>query len=588
MILSLFGLILLAIPFLLVFRFINRYFGFAFMLGTSIALHSAIAFFTQFFHVFNYSLLITLYSVISLIILYVSVFKSNKISFKIKPSLLVLAAFIIIIFQFWSVHSFYTGAISNFNGHEDVYQSAYPYPYYSDEWIGVAYSNYIIDNNTLPTANPLIDISDNNFPNIFLFFFSLIAELFLILNITPLIGYSLFSMAAWVLVCLLVFVILRTHKVSLWSSSLAILIIPYIANGANLPGVWYLLPCVGGLILFLISLIGLLNNKTWFAVFMAFLSLLLYPPIIAFTLPTIFVYILATKEIKNKNKIKLFLFSLLGVFLAAVSVFLSQINNKDYLIDTLVNGVIRVSLDNGIPSFEIWNIIPIIIMPFIVLGVIKLFKTKNFIILIPLVTGLLFWFFYTFSFLYFIIDYARVVIITSIFLIISLGFGFDYNFNYLLNKYNFDNKKILLLLKIVVISFFIFSSFFYTNNLRWKELKLNINYSGTNFLIAPNPPANHYLKNEDISLFGDFSKERFISPPWKGLVIGVATNNYPMDSKNSIISNTFLNYNEFIEKNCEGKVLDMNWLSIKYVYSEKFSCDNFLLIGESEGGVVLI
>ena len=96
-----------------------------------------------------------------------------------------------------------------------------------------------------------------------------------------------------------------------------------------------------------------------------------------------------------------------------------------------------------------------------------------------------------------------------------------------------------------------------------------------------------YLHPDDLLLFKDIKQARFLSIPWKGLVVGVATGNYPLSSKESIVSNNFLNYNEFMAKNCAGKTKLAQKMKVDFVYSHPFLCNNFLERGRSQEGFVL-
>jgi hypothetical protein len=589
MILTFLGLVLILIPFLLVFRFKNHVLGFVYILGSILTIHLCVAFLTQFFHFFLYPVVITIHSIIALVTLYILLYKSPNISFKLSFNWFAIFSFLIIIFQLWSVHFFYTGTVSTINDYKTVSRGSYPYPYFSDEWSGVAFSNYSINNNALPIVNPLININkNNNFPNIFIFFFSLISELFLVLNISPLLGYAFFSIAAGFIICLLIFTLLRVNKVSLFPSLLAALCVPYIVNGLNLPGIWYLLPFIGGSIFFLLSLIGFSIRNNVFALVMSVVSLLLYPPMIIFVAPIYIAYLIFEKELKSVNKIKTLLISLVTILLIIGIIIYSQGNNINGLFHILTSSIWRLNLDGGIPAFAIWNIIPIIILPFALVGLIKILKEKNIIILIPTVIGIILWSFYNYSQYYFIIDYARVVVVTSFFIMILAGFGFEETSKKIIKRYSsFFNKNTILLPKIFLILMFLVLSFYYTDNLTWKSLVLRVTKSDSSYVFIPGAPAAYFLAKDDVKLFSSISKERFLSPPWKGLVIGVATNNYPMDSKSSIITNSLLGYDSFMNETCADKVTSSQYFNIKYIYSYEFNCDKFTEIGQSYEGLHL-
>jgi len=587
MILTFLGLVLVLIPFLLVFRFKNHVLGFIYILGSIIAIHLCVAFLTQFFHFFLYPVVITIHSIIALATLYILRYKSPNISFKLNFNWFVIFSFLIIIFQLWSVHFFYTGTVSVIGNYKTVSHESYPYPYFSDEWIGVSFSNYSINNNALPIVNPLIESGKySNFPNIFIFFFSLISELFLILNISPLFGYAFFSIITGAIICLLIFILLRQLKIGMFASIIATLCVPFIVNGLNLPGIWYLIPFIGGTILFLLSLIGLCNHKHIFSLIMSILSLLLYPPMIVFVVITYLAYLIFEKELKLINKIKILSISFVSLILIIGIIFFSQGNNIKELSNIFFSSIWRLNLDGGIPTYYIWNIIPIILLPIALIGLIKIIIKKNIVILAPTILGLSLWLFYSYSQYYFIIDYSRVVVLTSFLLMILVGFGFDEIFKYILGKYkSYVNKYTILFAKLFVIIIFLILSFSYTDSSAWKKLELRV--SNSNISLKPSAPAGNFLTGDDIKLFSSISKERFISIPWKGLVIGVSTNNYPLDSKASIITNDFLRYSEFINKSCEEKINASIKYHLKYVYSNQFSCDKFTEIGQSSEGLHL-
>lgn len=178
---TIFGIILIFVPFLLVFSFPDRRRGLFYIFSFILILHSLIAFFSQLFNFFTYSNLITIYSLIDLSIIGIFIYRFEKFkpNFKFKINFLVVIGFLIIFANLYSVHFSYSGDAIVFNNNQKkVSQAVYKYPYFSDEWIAISWINYTIENNELPIKNPLIDKIDSYFPNIFIGFFSLYRKYF--------------------------------------------------------------------------------------------------------------------------------------------------------------------------------------------------------------------------------------------------------------------------------------------------------------------------------------------------------------------------------------------------------------------------
>ena len=184
MLLIIFGLILISTPFLLTFYFKNRILGFLYILTISSVFQIFLGLVSQYFHFFRYPIILGIQSATALLVIVFYIRNKHKFSFKIKIDWVVIVAAAIIIFELWSVHYFYTGEISTIYGNKKVSQISYPYPSFSDDWAGVAFTSYSINNNSLPTTNPLLDgIRDKDFRNIFIAFFAGLATIFLSLNL---------------------------------------------------------------------------------------------------------------------------------------------------------------------------------------------------------------------------------------------------------------------------------------------------------------------------------------------------------------------------------------------------------------------
>ena len=93
--------------------------------------------------------------------------------------------------------------------------------------------------------------------------------------------------------------------------------------------------------------------------------------------------------------------------------------------------------------------------------------------------------------------------------------------------------------------------------------------------------------SDDLRLFAEIWQKRFLSIPWKGLVIGVATDNYPLDTKPSTLTNKWFSYEEFMNLGCDNKLRIAKDYKIDYVYSGEFNCKGFELINKSSENLYL-
>ena len=320
-----------------------------------------------------------------------------------------------------------------------------------------------------------------------------------------------------------------------------------------------------------------LKDKNTFLVSI-FVSFVLYPPIIIFIGPAILFFIFDQRNLRVFIKTVTLSFLL---FFAVVLISYLAIGKNGFIF--AVSQIIRTNLDGGIPYFAIWNVFPFFVLFFVILGFWDRFKNKDFVLLAPILSGLIFWVFYTNTTKVFLIDYPRVVVITSVLLVCLVGFGFDFFIDKF--KINKDSTDIFAT-KFLFIVFFLFSMLYYTND-SWRKMFLKINEGKTEKKVMPASPINRYLNQEDIKIFSDIRYKTFMAPPWKGLVLGVVTDNYPTESKTSVISNNLLSYDKFMSFDCEKKKSVSQKLKIDYVYSKPFSCDNFILMASSSEGLFL-
>lgn len=587
------GIILLLLPFLLIFYFQNRIRGFVVVLLSLSIFHLIVALFSQYWHFFNYPFILSAHIVLNIGVIYFLIKNRARLSFKLKFNWFLVGAIIIVFFQLWSVHYFYTGQVATINGSKTVEKSAYAYPFFSDEWVGVALTSYAINNNALPTVNPLLEAGiDNNFPNIFIGFFALLAEIFLLLQISPLVGFPMLAIVVGVLLSFLVYLFLRTNHVSNFFAALALLLVPWITNSGNLPGIWFLLPISGGLIFFLVSLIFLnLKSRRW-AWLSGLSAVFLYPPLIVLVAPTLVGEFLLSasfdKKINKKKIVKWLGFSLLALILTAALVFFLQPNNWSALLKILQTSLIRDTNDGGIPARFIWHVIPIILLPLAGLGIYFACKRRFWIFLIPLFISLSYWLVYAYSLKFFIIDYGRIAYLAAILIIISAGLGLELLFQWLERAVpDLSRRPARFWLQLFSLALFVLLSVSYTSRDSWKNIVLRFETEDGIYRLPTNPPVSRFLLTEDLELFKNIKQARFLSIPWKGLVVGAATGNYPLASKPSIVTNSLLDYDYFMSVDCNGKTMLAQNSFLEYVYSDEFNCANFMEQGYSSEGFFL-
>jgi hypothetical protein len=203
-------------------------------------------------------------------------------------------------------------------------------------------------------------------------------------------------------------------------------------------------------------------------------------------------------------------------------------------------------------------------------------------ILFPFGLGILFWIIYSFSLLRVFIDYERVVFFTALMAILLAGVGL-FGITKWLEIRLFARWVNSFLC--VVIGVFMIMMPAYTARASWERLKLyNLK---TQRFYSPAAPANRYLTEDDLKIFENKYHQRFLSLPWKGTVIGVATNNFPLCVKSGTISMNQNLYADFSEASCEEKMQVASGLNLDYIYSSDLNCPNFGRLTKSQEGLNL-
>lgn len=584
MLTTIFGLILLVFPFILISLFPDKKRGFLYVLFFWLLFQTLLALITQSLKISYYWVEIGCTIIADLAILYYFWgTKKQKLFLDIKKiDWVVVVVALISILCLLQVHYNYTGKISlatdEIGTYHQVKNMVYPYPYLSDEWYAVSLINGAIENHFLPVINTL---NNKIFIDLQLFFHSFMAQIMLVLNLNPLLGYTALSAVFNSLLILLVFIFLRLNNISKKASAICSLLGLYIVSGANLPGLWHFIPFNLGLLFFLLSLcfIEFANPKIVFL--SSIFSCLFYPPLFLFNLLFLIIFTIQKKITKTVIKIFLLLTIILLTVYCAVFFLLPDSAKNILSINHLMSRVFFVSLLYPLsPQINFYDVIPLSAILLSIFGIYYLYKNKNWLLLSELILGSVFWIFCALSKYRFFMGYERVVIFVSLILIIISGFG-------LLNLENyFKNKKIIKILESIILFLFLISTPFYTMGEAWRNV-ISIDYTN-GYIETPRAPANNILTSEDLRIFKNIKKQTFLSLPWKGTVIGVATNNYPILTKGGTISMGPRDLlDNFLNANCQGKNTLAKKFNLDYIYVYEFDCPGFMKINESNEGLIL-
>lgn len=589
------GIILLVSPFLLIHRFKDKRLGFAYLLSFLFVSHLSIAIITQAFHIFTYPVVITVHAIIFLIVLIKSnlvgsrPFLRNFSSVKKIDGVLILILIIVFICLF-SVHYNYSGKYSVINPsqYKQAENMRYPYPYYSDEWYAVTFIKHSINTHSLPFKNPLT-YHRLAFVNLEFAFHSFLSELVLLLNLNPLTDYSLLAIFFGLMICVLIYNFLRYSSVGKLPAAIACLSALYITNGANLPGIWMLLPLIPGILSMLLSFFFVASDDKKMIFFMVIITLLFYPPLFPFCAVGALSFFLTSKKLSLKEKVKNIFRYLASIMLAGLLLLLAYFlsgGSANNLFSYIARSKIfyPTFIKNSIPQFLIWYVVPI---PVLILSILDIFSAgkKRLWMVSMLFLGIAYWIMYSSATFRFIIEYQRVVVFTSILMTITAGFGLNWLIGTLKKSSLFQRNSILSYIQAVALILFLFFSFGYTKRDNWQKLTLLDLKTGRS--VQPAAPANRYLHPDDLRIFRDIKNQVFLSFPWKGTVIGIATDNCPITTKSGTVSINEDLFYEFMNSDNNKKYEIAKSYYISYVYVPRFDCPDFEFIAESEEGICL-
>lgn len=592
--LTIFGLLLLTAPFLLIFNDRDRIGAFVRILLFLFVAHTFIAVLTQWLKGFSYPVIFSIHCIIAVLVFLKLQFKNifaEVHQFWKKVDWILLATLAIIFVHLYAVHYNYSGPVTTVvNPHVDkhVENMVYPYPYFADEWVAVSLIQNIYATQSLPFSNPLM-LAAEPFLNFEFIFHSFIAELLMLLNLVPLVDYTKLAVAFGMLVCLLLYLILRSDGVSRLTASLTSMAALYITNGVNLPGLWYLIPMTTGLIPLLISFFYMNRLQAKWIFVSAGVALLFYPPFFPFLAVGILMTILTHPRFSKAEK-----FQSLGKFAGIVAVSAIVISSAYYMTKGFKGGELfqivlgwfwyKPFISEGMLKFAIWDVVPVIVLVLAGVGVWRIFQQKPWLSMM-IFLGLIYWLVYAWFPVRIIIGYERIVVVTSLMLVLVSGYGIEYFVSRLVGKTRNSQKWLVPTLQILTLIAFCLLAFTYTDRPHWEKLTVVNKESSKAY--RPAAPANQYLHEDDLALFRHISGKRFLSLPWKGAVIGVATGNFPLSMKAGTISRHRKMFYQFMQGDCKEKYSLAHSNYLDYVYALKFHCPEFNPVGVSQEGLIL-
>ena len=505
-----------------------------------------------------------------------------------RPELGLLVVVVIAGAMLWQVHYRYDGAVATalepgYTVHENY---SYTYPYFSDEWYAIAFAQQSIETGQLPLTFPLTRI-DEPFRNFEAPFHALVAELLLLFGLNPLEHYVGLSLGFGVGVVASLYLLLRQLAAEQVPAAAAALLALFIVNGANLPGLWTLLPVVSGALALLLTLAMIVAGRQREALMGSFVTLLLYPPLVVFLIP---VWLLVGVTTRHWRAVALFFGSLLAAALIMAGLYFfgslpAGQNVVTFVHQTWTTAIAYSSYQaQGIPSYPLWGVVPWATLVLAAVGSFVAWRRHAWWLMVASALGLLYWLIYSQTNARFIIDYQRVVFMTSLLLTVLAGLGAQQLWKTLSKRLVHQVPYLSIIGLIAVLAVFGALVPGYTNQDQWQRLVL-VTDEGS--LLPPKAPANQYLTPEDLELFSDVHGERFLSHPWKGTVVGVATGNHPLEIKGGTITFGQGRYAEFNARDCAHKAAMAEGHGFVYAYVPSLTCADWQPVGRSAEGLQL-
>jgi hypothetical protein len=481
-------------------------------------------------------------------------------------------------------HFSYTGPVIRSSEVTDVTNIEILTPYFSDEWASVAFVDQALTTGGLPVRHPFAEQS--SYVSYLTAYFMGLTAFFSTFGFDPLFDFAYAPLFLGIALVYAAYNAARSLGASRVASASAALTVPFIANSANLAGIWYAIPAHAGLLV-LMFIVALQKESGRWRLIGYLLATFLYPPIIVFVIPML----LVTESRAHSIRI-------IGGIVAAgcAAIVIGALSPTVSLVHSITNAyallVRPLGLDfaGDIPLYPPHIVIPAVAIVGCFFAIPTL-ASKHRALGSVLAVGIVGWTVYSFIATTIVIDVQRVVFITSVGMCVAAALGYDVVIAWLTKTVSFNPTAIVWAVIVIGISH---AAPHYSSDASWKQFVLPTPNRGEGTFLLPSPPASQYLLQEDLDLLDRYdviassSPRRFVTTPWKGLAIGAATRHIPLHTKASIVGTSYVRYEKIVEANCEELEEYRRKFSINFIYTPKLAtCPNAVAVATSTEGFVL-
>jgi len=457
-------------------------------------------------------------------------------------------------------------------------------PYFSDEWASVAFVDQALTTRGLPVRHPFAEQS--SYVSYMTAYFMGLTAFFSTFGFDPVFEFAYAPLLLGIALVCAAYNAARSLGASRVASAIAALSIPFIANSANLAGIWYAIPAHAGLLMMVVTLSLQKDSVRWRMIGYV-VSVLLYPPIVVFIIPIL----LVTERITHSIRV---IGAVLGAGVVAVGV--AALSPTVSIVHSVRNAFALLVRPLGLDfAGDIAVYPPHVVIPAVAfvgcVAAIPLLISKYRALGAAIATGIIGWIAYSILSITIVIDVQRVVFITAFLVCIAAAPGYDVILAWIQKTISFNPAAIAWAIIVLVISH---ATPLYSADQSWRKFVLPTPTRGEGTFLIPSPPASQYLVEEDVRLLARYdvvassSPRRFITTPWKGLALGTVTRHNPLHTKSSIVGTMYLRYDQFIAADCEQLEVYRGRFSIDFAYVPKqLTCPNAVAVATSTEGFVL-